>query len=77
MPDITMCVASQCPADLRDTCYRFRAKPNDHYQSYSDFSIRYFDKEHCPTDQSSFLPIGGRRVLEVSAALNHRWVRAL
>lgn len=34
MPDITMCVNTECP--LRDKCFRYRAKP-DEWQSYSDF----------------------------------------
>lgn len=31
MPDITMCVGTNCP--LKETCYRCQAKPSD-YQSY-------------------------------------------
>lgn len=32
MPDITMCTGEKCEA--RVTCYRFLAKPNEHWQSY-------------------------------------------
>jgi hypothetical protein len=31
MPDITMCVGLNCP--LKETCYRFKAKPNN-WQPY-------------------------------------------
>jgi hypothetical protein len=31
MPDISMCVGTNCPH--KETCYRFTAKPSD-YQSY-------------------------------------------
>ena len=34
MPDITMCLNSEC--DKRDSCYRFVAIPSD-YQSYGSF----------------------------------------
>lgn len=32
MPDISMCTGEDCK--LRDTCYRFTAKPNEFMQSY-------------------------------------------
>lgn len=32
MPDITMCKGEGCK--IRETCYRYRAKPNPHWQSY-------------------------------------------
>lgn len=35
MPDITMCSNVNCP--VREQCYRYRAKPDEHWQSYSDF----------------------------------------
>ena len=35
MPDITMCVGTDCPQ--KETCYRFTAKPNEYWQSY--FSV--------------------------------------
>ena len=35
MPDITMCLASDCK--IKNSCYRHTAKP-DRYQSYSDYS---------------------------------------
>lgn len=34
-PDITMCVNPEC--DKRDRCYRYRAIPNEEYQSYCMF----------------------------------------
>ena len=36
MPDITMCLASECK--IKNSCYRHTAKP-DRYQSYSDYSV--------------------------------------
>lgn len=35
MPDIDMCTNSLCP--LRDKCYRYRAHPTPHGQSYARF----------------------------------------
>jgi len=32
MPDISMCKTEECP--LHETCYRFTATPNGHWQSY-------------------------------------------
>lgn len=32
MADITMCNGKNC--DLRQTCYRYKAKPNEYRQSY-------------------------------------------
>jgi len=32
MPDITMCAGRNCP--LKETCYRYKAKPNMQWQSY-------------------------------------------
>lgn len=32
MPDITMCVGTDCPQ--KETCYRYTAKPNEYRQSY-------------------------------------------
>jgi len=36
MPDITMCRNTKCI--LKEKCYRFKAKPNPHRQSYSSFT---------------------------------------
>jgi len=36
MPDITMCANSEC--QLREMCYRFRAVPSKHRQSYCVFT---------------------------------------
>jgi hypothetical protein len=35
MPDIAMCQNKSC--DLKDSCYRFNAKPSQHQQCYGDF----------------------------------------
>ena len=32
MPDITMCKGIGCKA--KETCYRYKAEPNEHQQSY-------------------------------------------
>lgn len=32
MPDITMCTGARCP--LKETCYRYKAKPEKQMQSY-------------------------------------------
>lgn len=36
MPDISMCANDSCPS--RNECYRFRAIPNEHRQSYQQYS---------------------------------------
>ena len=33
--DMTMCVSENCPQ--RNNCYRVQAKPNEGYQSWSNF----------------------------------------
>ena len=38
MPDISMCRDHECP--LKDSCYRFTAKPDPHWQSYFKGSPR-------------------------------------
>lgn len=38
MADITMCVGTGCP--LRDKCYRYTATPNEHRQSFADFTSK-------------------------------------
>jgi hypothetical protein len=32
MPDITMCVGTNCPH--KESCYRYTAKPCEHWQAY-------------------------------------------
>ncbi len=32
MPDVAMCFGTNCP--LKETCYRYKAKPNEYRQSY-------------------------------------------
>ena len=44
MADITMCVASMCPDEVRNKCYRYTAESSEH-QSFSDFSIFAEDRE--------------------------------
>jgi hypothetical protein len=46
MPDISMCQGKDCP--LKETCYRFKAKPNELYQSY--FIEPPFDKKEKKCD---------------------------
>ena len=41
MADITMCFGKGC--ELKETCYRYKAKPNEYGQSFSNF---------VPTDDS-------------------------
>jgi hypothetical protein len=36
MPDITKCSPSDCK--IKENCYRYTAKPNENWQSYSDFA---------------------------------------
>lgn len=35
MPDISMCSNTEC--ELKNECYRFKAKPNPYRQAYADF----------------------------------------
>lgn len=35
MPDISMCMNENCKARL--ACYRFSARPNPYWQTYSDY----------------------------------------
>ena len=35
MPDIAMCENETCK--LKQECYRYMAKPNEHWQVYADF----------------------------------------
>ena len=43
MPDITMCTGVGCP--LKETCYRYKAKPNELWQSF--FMKPPFEKGKC------------------------------
>jgi hypothetical protein len=38
MPDISMCKNEKCK--FKDECYRFTAKPNEHWQAYGDFNCK-------------------------------------
>lgn len=42
MPDIAMCANRLCP--LRPDCYRARAVPDEHRQSYMMFTFAYREK---------------------------------
>lgn len=35
MPDITMCLGKDCPK--KEKCFRYKAKPSEYMQAYSDF----------------------------------------
>jgi hypothetical protein len=41
MPDISMCEGTGCP--IKETCYRFTAKPSEYRQSY--ISVPPFKKD--------------------------------
>lgn len=43
MPDISMCTGVGCP--LKETCYRYKAKPNEYWQSF--FMKPPFEKGKC------------------------------
>jgi hypothetical protein len=38
MPDLSMCKNGLCPS--RNKCYRFKAKPSEYFQSYSEFKFK-------------------------------------
>ena len=46
MPDISMCINSDCP--LRSKCYRYRVKPSD-WQSFARFTPHTVAKLSYPT----------------------------
>lgn len=51
MPDITLCAQKECPVAAE--CYRYRAVPDEHWQSWIVFQ---------PLGCTAFEPIEGRRV---------------
>jgi len=57
MPDISMCNGGECPN--KDECYRYRAYPKKHMQSY--MTIPPFVQEGC----SEFIEIDGRPIRKV------------
>jgi hypothetical protein len=57
MPDITMCLNRQCPK--RRKCYRKTAKPNEPYQSFSDF--KYGVDENGFFFCASYWPVTGEK----------------
>jgi len=63
MPDLTMCSNVECP--IRGFCYRFRAVPDPHHQSYSHFKPNY----HNVCDY--FEEIDGRKTLGIWEVENH------
>ena len=56
MPDISMCENKGC--SLKESCYRFKAIPDDMLQCYSSFeqdedgNCEYFMKLYTPKDES-------------------------
>ena len=46
MPDIAMCEGKDCP--LKETCYRYTAKPSEYLQSY--FTEIPYNKEENKCD---------------------------
>jgi hypothetical protein len=55
MPDITMCQNRKCPA--RSICYRFRAVPDEHWQSFATF-----EPDHFSGGCEMYIPIFDQRV---------------
>lgn len=56
MADITMCTNKQCP--LSESCYRFKAKPNEYRQAYSAFMYRkVYDGMGIQADCDHYIPI--------------------
>lgn len=45
MPDIAMCMNSNCPSRMK--CYRYMAEPNPYRQSYGDFKPFITHKDRC------------------------------
>lgn len=44
MPDISMCPGGVCPS--KETCYLYRALPNELWQSYTDYT-KYIEVDRC------------------------------
>jgi len=44
MADISICEGEGCK--IKETCYRFKAKPNEHWQAYIKPDIKSNDCEH-------------------------------
>ena len=42
MPDFSMCLNKDCP--IKEKCYRFMARPDHQYQSYTSFN---YNEEGC------------------------------
>lgn len=38
MPDISLCLNRFCPS--RELCYRYTAKPDEHWQAYTPFVLQ-------------------------------------
>lgn len=67
MPDVSMCANITCP--LRETCYRFRAKP-DAWQTFADFKPdengncdAYWDIGQRPEDTLTPVDVANKRVI--------------
>lgn len=60
MPDISMCMNSECPSNVE--CFRYRVQPHEYRQAYSKF-------EHDGSKCDSFYPISlnsGYKIREMS-----------
>ena len=56
MADITMCVGTGCP--LREWCYRYTATPNEHRQSFSDFTAKVVHMGQKGFECEEYIPNG-------------------
>jgi hypothetical protein len=45
MADITMCEGTECP--LKESCYRYRATPNEYWQAYFTEVPYNREKQEC------------------------------
>ena len=58
MPDLAMCNNSTC--ELRTNCFRYRAKPDPHWQSYG-----YFESVNGECNNQIGIYLGDSRVFTV------------
>jgi hypothetical protein len=49
MPDISMCQNKEC--NMKESCYRYTAKPSEQWQSYSEF---VYERDSC------YIPINNK-----------------
>lgn len=45
MSDITMCPGNGCP--LKETCYRYKAKPSQYQSFFAELPPWDYDKDEC------------------------------